>query len=315
MPGILILAEKEDGKLKNYSRELASKAVELAKGLNAPVHGVVIGNQGSAAAEELGAFGVQEATAIEGPAVQALLPLIQELKPQIILASASGMGKDILPRLAMKLKAGLATDCVELSVENGKLKAKRPIFSGKVFVDVTFLSDVQLATARPNSFAVTVVDAAKKAAVKTIQSAGEGGRVVVKEVKEAEKGMKDLTEAEIVVAGGRALGSSENFKTIRDLAETLGATVGASRAAVDAGYISHDHQVGQTGKTVNSKLYIACGISGAIQHLTGMQSSKVIVAINKDPEAPIFSKADYGIVGDLFVLLPILTTKIKELSG
>ena len=315
MPGILILAEKEDGKLKNYSCELASKAVELAKGLNAPVHGVVIGNQGSAAAEELGAFGVQEATAIEGPAVQALLPLIQELKPQIILASASGMGKDILPRLAMKLKAGLATDCVELSIENGKLKAKRPIFSGKVFVDVTFLSDVQLATARPNSFAVTVIDAAKKAAVKTIQSASEGTRVVVKEVKEAEKGMKDLTEAEIVVAGGRALGSSENFKTIRDLPETLGATVGASRAAVDAGYISHDHQVGQTGKTVNPKLYIACGISGAIQHLTGMQSSKVIVAINKDPEAPIFSKADYGIVGDLFILLPILTTKIKELSG
>lgn len=324
MPGILILAEKEDGKLKNYSRELASKAVALAKSLNAPVYGVVIGNQGSAAAEELGVFGVQEATAIEGPAVQAytgdgyakaLLPLVQELKPQIILASASGMGKDILPRLAMKLKAGLATDCVELNIENGKLKAKRPIFSGKVFVDVTFLSDVQLATARPNSFAVTVVDAAKKAAVKTIQSASEGTRVVVKEVKEAEKGMKDLTEAEIVVAGGRALGSSENFKTIRYLAETLGATVGASRAAVDAGYISHDHQVGQTGKTVNPKLYIACGISGAIQHLTGMQSSKVIVAINKDPEAPIFSKADYGIVGDLFVLLPILTNKIKELSG
>lgn len=215
----------------------------------------------------------------------------------------------------MKLKAGLATDCIDLKIENKKLKARRPLFAGKCLADVSFLSDVQLATARPNSFPIKEIAPGKKAAVKVVQGNVGEIRVRVKEVKEAEKGMKDLTEADIIISGGRALGSGENFKYIRELADVLGATVGASRAAVDAGYISHDHQVGQTGKTVNPKLYIACGISGAIQHLAGMRTSKVIVAINKDPEAPIFSKADYGVVGDLFTLLPILTQKLKEFLG
>lgn len=324
MGDVLFLAEQEGGKLKGYSAELAAKACALAAEAGAHAHGVLVGKSVAGIAETLGNFGVEKVTALEGAKFepylgeahfQALWQLVEKTKPQIILATASSTGKDLLPRLAIKLKAGLATDCVELKMENGKLKARRPLFSGKVLADVEFLSDVQLATARPNSFDSPKADASKKAAVEKIAADVGEMTVTVKEVKQAEAGMKDLTEADIIVAGGRALGSGENFKVIRELAEVLGATVGASRAAVDAGYISHDYQVGQTGKTVNPKLYIACGISGAIQHLAGMRTSRVIVAINKDPEAPLFGKADYGIVGDLFTCLPILTRKLKELLG
>lgn len=324
MGDILFIAEHEAGKLKGYSKELASKASELAAQAGGKAIGVLLGREVASLAEGLGPFGIDNAYALEGAELEpfrgdahakVLFDLIQKINPQIILASASTTGKDILPRLAMKLKAGLATDCVELKIENGKLKARRPIFAGKALVDVAFLSETQLATARPNSFPTKNPDAAKKAAVEKVLAQVGDLRVKVKEVKQAEAGMKDLTEAEIIVSGGRALGNSENFKYIRELAEALGATVGASRAAVDAGYISHDHQVGQTGKTVNPKLYIACGISGAIQHLAGMRTAKVIVAINKDSEAPIFGKADYGIVGDLFQILPILTKKFKDFLG
>lgn len=324
MGDVVFIAEQEKGKLKSYSKELASKALSLARELGGVAEGVILGAHVGVAAGVLGEVGVEKVTAIQSAELEpyrgdahakVFLDWVQKRKPQIILASASTTGKDILPRIAFSLKAGLATDCIELKIENGKLKARRPIFAGKALVDVEFLSDVQLATARPNSFATNRVDPPKKVSVQTVAANVGELRVRVKEVKEAESGMKDLTEAEMIVSGGRALASSENFKTIRDLAQVLGATVGASRAAVDAGYISHDHQVGQTGKTVNPKLYIACGISGAIQHLAGMRTSKVIVAINKDPEAPIFSKADYGIVGDLFVILPLLTTKLKELLG
>lgn len=324
MGDIFFIAEHEGGKLKGYSKELASKAFELASQAGGKAIGVLLGREVSSLAENLGSFGIEKTYALENQELEpfrgdayakVLEELVQKIKPQIILASASTTGKDVLPRLAMKLKGGLATDCVELKIENGKLKARRPIFAGKALVDVTFLSEVQLATARPNSFATKQTDPAKKAQVEKWPANVGDLRVKVKEVKAAEAGMKDLTEADIIVSGGRALGNSENFKYVRELAEVLGATVGASRAAVDAGYISHDHQVGQTGKTVNPKLYIACGISGAIQHLAGMRTSKVIVAINKDSEAPLFSKADYGIVGDLFQILPILTKKFKDLLG
>lgn len=324
MGDILFLAEHEAGKLKGYSKELASKAFELASSLGGKVFGVILGREVATLAAELGQYGVEKVWAIEGEALEpyrgdafakALWPLLQIVKPQIILASASTTGKDVLPRLSTQLKAGLATDCVDLKIENKKLKARRPIFAGKALVDVVFTSEVQLATARPNSFATKSPDTSKKAQVEKLPANVDGLRVKIKEVKQAEAGMKDLTEADIIVSGGRALGNSENFKYIRELAGVLGATVGASRAAVDAGYISHDHQVGQTGKTVNPKLYIACGISGAIQHLAGMRTAKVIVCINKDPEAPLFSKADYGIVGDIFQILPILTQKFKDLLG
>lgn len=321
---ILFIAEQENGKLKGYSKELASKSAELAKASGLKAVGVLLGKAVEGLAGELGQYGISECVAIEGAILEpylgdahakALTAWLASQKPKVILASASTTGKDLLPRLAIKLGAGLATDCIDLQWANGKLKARRPIFAGKALMDVEFLSDVQLATARPNSFATAAPDAGKKAnVVKVTAQVGELP-IRVQSVKQAEAGMKDLTEADIIVSGGRALGSADNFKVVRELAQVLGATVGASRAAVDAGYISHDHQVGQTGKTVNPKLYIACGISGAIQHLAGMRTSKVIVAINKDAEAPIFGKADYGIVGDLFEILPLLTKKFKELLG
>ena len=323
MTKILVIAEQEGGTLKSYSKELASKAFELAEG-RGEVAAIAFGAGAEAAVKSLGAFGVASAFAAEQDDFkdylgevysQAALQAVETFKPQIILASATTIGKDLLPRLAQRLKSGLATDCTELSMANGKLKCRRPIFAGKALIDVNFQSPIQLATARPNSFPTKEAAAGKQASVQKMAVTLSPVRTKIKETKVAEKGMTDLTEAEVIVAGGRALGSGENFKVIQELATVLGATVGASRAAVDAGYISHDHQVGQTGKTVNPKLYIACGISGAIQHLAGMRTAKVIVSINKDPEAPIFSKSDYGLVGDLFQLLPILTKKFKELLG
>lgn len=322
MGNILFLAEVEKGNLKGYSKELASVAIKLAKEVGGEAIGLVIGKNVAGAAVTLGEVGVTTSFAAQGEGLEpyrgeahfkALEMVVSKVNPQIVLASASDDGKDLLPRLAMKLKAGLATDCVALLIEGGKLKARRPIFGGKALADVTFESEIQLATARPNSFGAPELQAGKKATIDIISIDIPTLPVTVKEVTESETGMKDLSEAEVIISGGRALGSAENFKIIKECAEVLGATVGASRAAVDAGYISHDHQVGQTGKTVNPKLYIACGISGAIQHLAGMRTSRVIVAINKDPEAPIFSKADYGIVGDLFKVIPALTEELKKI--
>ena len=322
MSTILFLAETENGNLKSYSRELAGVAVSLAKQIGGEAIGLVIGKNVAAVAETLGEVGVAKTFAAQGDGLEpyrgeahfkAITEVVAKTSPQIILASASSDGKDLLPRLAMRLKAGLATDCVSLSIDGGKLKARRPIFAGKALADVTYISEIQLATVRPNSFGMPQMEAGKKATVAILNIDVGELPVTVKEVTESEAGMKDLTEAEVIISGGRALGNVENFKIIQACADVLGATVGASRAAVDAGYISHDHQVGQTGKTVNPKLYIACGISGAIQHLAGMRTSKVIVAINKDAEAPIFSKADYGIVGDLFQVVPALTEALKKI--
>ncbi len=321
MGDILFFAEHQVGILKGYSEELASHSVRLAKSLGGKAVGVTFGAGAARAAAALGAFGVVEAVAVEGESVKeyvgeiyaaSFLSIVASQKPQVILASSTSSGKDLLPRLLVPLKAGLATDCVDLKIDGGKLKAHRPIFAGKALVDVTFSSAMQMATSRPNSFPTEKISPDAKANVKTVAPAATPNlRVQLKEIKQSEKKQIDLTEAEFIVSGGRSLASADNFKIIQALADMLGGAVGASRAAVDAGYISHDHQVGQTGKTVNPKLYIACGISGAIQHLAGMRTSKVIVAINKDAEAPIVSKADYAIVGDLFQIVPLLTEKLK----
>ena len=324
MGNVLVIVEHENGVLKSYSKELLSKGGELAGSLGGAVMSLAFGPAGEGAVKASGVFGVKEGVVVEGEGYAnyigesfsaALFKVVGEVKPQVILASASVLGKDLLPRVSVKLKAGLATDCVELSIADNELKARRPIFAGKALVDVNFKSAIQMATARPNSFPVQEKNSGKEASVKKIKISSPALKIKVKEIKKKEKGSVDLGEAEVVVSGGRAVGNAENFKYIRELADAVGGAVGASRAAVDAGYISHDHQVGQTGKTVNPKLYIVCGISGAIQHLAGMRTSKVIVAINKDKEAPIFSKADYGIVGDIFQVLPVLSKKFRELLG
>ncbi len=322
MSNILVIGELGGGKVKKVTQELASKAAELAGKIGGEVQVALIGN--AQGAEELGSFGVKKVFQItsqkleqyntEGT-VKVLAELVAEQKPSIILGTASPMGRDLLPRLATRLEAGLASDCTNLDIVDGKLVATRPIYSGKAIVDVKFETAIQMASTRPNSFVPQVVAAGAKAELVALAKDPGELRALIKEVLKGKSDKPDLTEASIIVSGGRAMKAAENFKILLELADVIGATVGASRAAVDSGYAPHDMQVGQTGKVVNPNLYIACGISGAIQHLAGMRTSKVIVAINKDPEAPLFTKADYGIVGDLFQIVPLLTQEFKKVMA
>lgn len=315
---ILIVAEYQDSIIKSYSAELAS----VAKTLGNDVEAVVIGAAGATAAKSLGFYGVSKVHVLDHAAIEkfeadgytkVLCDLIGSIKPAIVLATASPLGREIMPRVAMRCKTGLVADSVNLEMKDGKLVARHPIYAGKALMDETVMGEIQMALARPNAFPAKKIGDTE-AAVVTVAANPGTERCVVKEVKSAEQGDVDLTEAHVVVAGGRAMADAKNFEMLRACAKALGGAVGASRAAVDAGFISHDHQVGQTGKTVNPTLYIACGISGAIQHLAGMRTSKYIVAINKDPEAPIFSKADLGLVGDLFEIVPLVTQQIRELK-
>jgi electron transfer flavoprotein alpha subunit len=232
----------------------------------------------------------------------------------MVFLPASQMGKDLAPRVAAKLGAGLASDCVALKVENGDVIATRPVYAGKAVVDVRVKTDVKVFTLRPNVFTATPGTGTASVTPMTVPLDPADFTSTVKEIHVA-SGRPDVTEADIIVSGGRGMKGAEHFPLIEGLADVLGAGVGASRAVVDAGWRPHDEQVGQTGKTVAPTLYIACGISGAVQHLAGMSSSKYIVAINKDKDAPIFQVADYGIVGDLFDILPELTAQLKHALG
>ena len=223
------------------------------------------------------------------------------------------MGRDLAPRLAAMLGVGLASDCVSFEIHDGRLVATRPIFAGKALAKVKLGGDPQIATLRPNVLAAPEPDLGAAATVEPIAAITDGVRAKVVEIAGVGEGEIDVAEADIIVSGGRGVAGPEGFAPVTSLAKTLGAAVGASRAAVDAGWIEHSHQVGQTGKTVTPNLYIACGISGAIQHLAGMKTSKVIVAVNKDPEAPIFKIANYGIVGDLFDVVPLLDKEFQAL--
>ena len=321
MSNILILVEHAEGKAKKYSLELAGKASELAQQLGGNVVALAFGVGAEKLAAECGAAGVKKLVAANDASFNqssaeqysaVLQQIITQENISVVLATASGFGKDLCARAAAHSKSGLATDCASLSLAAGKLKAQRPVFSGKALVDVQISTPVQFATSRANSYPLPTMGSAA-AELQIFAGQAGAGHSKVLETVQSEAGMVDLTEADRIVAGGRSLGSSENFNVLRELAQTLHASVGASRAAVDAGYISNDHQVGQTGKTVNPTLYIACGISGAIQHLAGMRTSKVVVSINKDPEAPIFAKSDYGIVGDLFEVVPALNQALKKL--
>ncbi len=241
---------------------------------------------------------------------RALAQAIADAKPSVVLVPFTAMGKDLAPRVAARVGAGLASDCVGLSVSGGKLVARRPLYAGKAYATVEWAGEPQMATLRPNVFPLGTPDASRKAeVVKASVDASSRAKVVA--VRATAQGKVQLTEAQIIVSGGRGLKGPEHFPLVEALAEAMGAAVGASRAVVDAGWVDHQMQVGQTGKTVSPSLYVACGISGAIQHLAGMSSSKVIVAINKDADAPIFKVADYGILGDVFELLPKLTEAAK----
>jgi len=319
MPGILTFAEQRGGKLRRPSLEVLSEARRLAGELGGSVETVVIGAGSETLAAELGSYGadrvhVFDDAALDGyatePWARAMAQVVAETKPAAVLLPFSAMGTDLAPRVAAKAGAGLASDCVRLEVKGGRLVARRPLYAGKAYATVEWDGEPQMATRRPNVFALGTPDAARKAEVAkgTVDTAS---RARVTGTSESAQGKIELTEAQIIVSGGRGLKGPEHFHLVSDLADALGAAVGASRAVVEAGWVEHQMQVGQTGKTVSPTLYVACGISGAIQHLAGMASSKYIAAINKDPDAPIFKVANYGILGDVFEVLPKLTEAAK----
>jgi electron transfer flavoprotein alpha subunit len=316
---ILTFAEQRDGKLRRASLETVSEARRLAGPLAASVTTVVIGPGSEALAAELTAQGADRVVVFDDPAfgsyatesyARALAQATSEAKPSVVLVPFTAMGKDLAPRVAAKIGAGLVSDCVALEVKDGRLIARRPMYAGKAYATVEWTAEPQMATLRPNVFPLGPKDASRP--VDLVRGAADASaRAKVTGVSATSQGKVQLSEAQIIVSGGRGLKGPENFHLVESLAEALGAAVGASRAIVDAGWVDHQLQVGQTGRTVSPSLYVACGISGAIQHLAGMSSSKYIVAINKDKDAPIFKVADYGIVGDLFEVLPRLTEAAK----
>lgn len=319
----MAIAEQRDGELRKISYEMVSEGRRLADALGQEVTAVLLGSNIKDKAAVLGHYGADKVLVADDPKLEpyttdaytaVLAELIKANDPAVVIMGASVQGKDLAARLAARLEVGMAQDCTAFSIEDGNLVAIRPIYAGKAYAKVTFAGTPQMAAARPNVMAMNEPDTSKSAEIIDAAVSLDDGALKTKvvDVIRDESGKIDLTEADRIVSGGRGLKGPEGFKVLEDLAEVLGASVGASRSAVDAGWREHVDQVGQTGKVVSPNLYIACGISGAIQHLAGMSTSKVIVAINKDPDAPIFQKADYGVVDDLFKVVPPLTEEAKK---
>lgn len=317
--GVFAITEQRDGELRKVSFEVVSEGRRLADGLGADLTAVVLGASVEGLAEELKKYGPDKILVADDAALadyttdaytNVLAELVQAADPAVIITGASAQGKDLSGRLAARLDAGVAMDCTEIKLDNGVLTYTRPMFGGKIIANVEIEGSPQVVAIRPN--VMDAVENSKESAIE--KPAVQVGDVKTKVVEmKMETGDKlELTEADIIVSGGRGTGG--DYAAIEALANELGAAVGASRSAVDEGWRPHSDQVGQTGKTVSPTLYVACGISGAIQHLAGMSTSKHIVAINKDEEAPIFSKADFGIVGDLFELVPAIAAEVKKLK-
>lgn len=325
--GIYIVVEQRDAKIRKVSLELLSECRKIADQAGEPLVAVILGKGIEGLSGEVASYGADKVIIMEddklaeystGAYTSALNKLFRKEEPQAILIGNTGMGKDLAPRLAHRLGVGLASDCTGMEPDaNSFLVFKRPIYAGKAFSYVSASARPAMATIRPNTFSLAAPDASRQAEVvkESAEIDAADLRAIVKEVVIAASKRPELTEANIIVSGGRGMKGPENFGVLEELADTIGAAVGVSRAAVDSGWRGVEIQVGQTGKIVAPTLYIACGISGAIQHLAGMGSSKVIVAINKDSEANIFNVADYGIVGDLFDVVPVLTQELKKIVG
>jgi electron transfer flavoprotein alpha subunit len=319
---IVVYLEVRDGKIKKSSLEALAEAGRRAGELGLPLAAVLAGAAVAGLAPGAAAQGADKVYVIEDPGLAdyssaayaaSLAGFAGEVRPQALFFAATSQGRDLAPRVAARLGVGLASDCVKVAVKDGTLVFTRPIYAGKAFLTLTLKSSPVLATLRPNVFPLGdgAPGAGEVVKIAAVPEAAAKGRVV--EVIREGSGEIDVTEAEVVVSGGRGLKGPDAFALLRDMASVFPrAAVGASRSAVDSGWIGHQHQVGQTGKTVSPNLYVAVGISGAIQHLAGMSSSKVIVAVNKDPEAPIFKAADFGVVGDLFEVVPKLTEEFKK---
>jgi len=320
--GVWIVAEQRDGAIRNVSFEIASVARSLADELGEEVCAVLVGSGVEGIAPELGKYGVDKVYVADDAVFanyttdaysEAVAKVVKENDASVLLLASSVQGKDLSSRLVGKLATGMASDCTGVAIADGRLLATRPMYAGKCFGEIVVESDPQMASLRPKVFAA--VENAKAGEVIKFDAgiAADALKTKVLETQKDSSGKVDLTEADIIVSGGRGMKGADEYKVIEELAELLGAAVGASRAAVDAGWRPQSDQVGQTGKVVSPNLYVACGISGAIQHLAGMSSSKYIVAINKDAEAPIFARADYGIVDDLFKIVPEVTAEAKKI--
>ena len=318
---ILVLGEIRDNTLRNVSFEAIAAAKQVAGG--GEVVGVLIGDSVQSLGAELIQYGADRVVAVEDEKLkqytsdgfaQALLAVIDSEDPEGIILGHTAQGKDLAPKLAAKLDAGLVSDVINVEESGGNIVFERPIYSGKAFEKKIITDGIIIATIRPNNIAPLDKDGSRSGDVSSVSAEITDLRTIIKDVvRKATEGV-DLSEAKVVVAGGRGVKSEDGFEPLKELANVLGGAVGASRGACDAEYCDYSLQIGQTGKVVTPDLYIACGISGAIQHLAGMSNSKVIVAINKDPEANIFKVADYGIVGDLFEVVPMLTEELKKLK-
>ncbi|MBT8343054.1 MAG: electron transfer flavoprotein subunit alpha/FixB family protein [Desulfatitalea sp.] len=317
---ILVVAEQAEGTFRKVTFEALSAGLRLAGQMGGEVQAVVMGNDIEAAASELGRYGAEKIWLADDGALSdftteaytdALAQVVTHSQPAVVLMGATTQGKDLAARLSARLNAALGSDVMGLHVDNGQVLATRPMYGGKILADVALVGSPVIVSLRPNTQVITEKQGTGALEKVTVTVSGTGVQVVDKQF---ESGKVELTEAASVVTGGWGMGGSD-YSVVEALAETLGAAVGASRSAVDEGWRSAADQVGQTGKTVSPNLYVACGVSGAIQHLAGMSSSKVIVAINKDPEAPIIAKADYAIVGDLFEVVPALTEEIRKIKG
>lgn len=318
---ILAILEQREGLLKKSAFETVYMAVSLASKLKLDAEALVVGSSVENI-NEIAKYGITKIIHLKSDDLKnysstgytdTVSEYAKETGADYLLLSNTALGKDLAPRLAVRLDAGILMDCINLNTDSGELIGTRPIYAGKSLVDVKIKSAIKVITMRPNVFKAIPFENPLNPEIITREISNINLKTKVVEFKKA-GGKLDVAEADIIVSGGRGLKGPENFHLIEELADALGAAVGASRAVVDAGWRPHGEQVGQTGKTVSPTLYVACGISGAIQHLAGMSSAKYIVAINKDKDAPIFNIADYGIAGDIFEIIPALTREIKKLK-
>ncbi|SER89191.1 electron transfer flavoprotein subunit alpha/FixB family protein [Psychrobacillus sp. OK032] len=318
---VLVLAEAREGTLRNVSYEAIAAGKQISNG--GEVVSVLLGDSVKDLSTELGKYGADRVITVEHPHLkqytsdgygQAILAVIEQEKPEAIVFGHTALGKDLSPKIASKLQVGLVSDVTAIEGEGDAAVYIRPIYSGKAFEKVKVKNGIEFITIRPNNIAPLTKEENKIADVSALSVDITNLRTIIKEVVRKSSEGVDLSEAKVVIAGGRGVKSEEGFAPLKELAAVLGGAVGASRGACDADYCDYSLQIGQTGKVVTPDLYIAAGISGAIQHLAGMSNSKIIVAINKDPEANIFKVADYGIVGDLFEVIPMLTEEFKQLK-
>jgi len=322
MSTILVITEIREGQLKNINNEIFTAANQLAKETNHSVTAMLLGANVGSLAQQPGEYGIENVVVVEDAKLEKYSPdcyavavaeVAKQKSAEVILMGATNMGKDLMARVASILDTTLAQDVISFRTEGREIIFTRPMYAGKVRAEVKITSSPVLATIRPKSFKAQ--ENKTSANVKKISVTLPEPLVVVEEIVTSEAGKLDVTEADIIISGGRGMKSPENWHLIENLAEVTGGTCGCSRPVSDEGWRDHGEHIGQTGKTVSPTLYVACGISGAIQHLAWISSSKYIVAINKDPDAPIFKAADYGIVGDVFDVLPAMTDEIKKLKG